>query len=440
MVTLIHLSDIHFSRRDDYSQFDLDQQIRRAILEDLVKRPTVATRYDGVLITGDIAFGGKLEDYKRAQDWLNELFSQTGTSPENTYVVPGNHDVDRDFVKPEFPLWDSHARIRREPNPNTWNDIVAKQLKEDPLHSLLAPLEQYNNFAQGYDCQTLPNQLAWTHFLNAPLSDGTRLRLHGLNSALISDGGDCSGNLLLSSFQTSHLEHTPGVVDLTMCHHPPEWLMDKSHVRDALRAFASITLFGHEHTTRVEGDRKQVRMFAGAVQPSRRDLGWLPTFHVLEVDVVNSDDKRSLVVRVHTREFSQYFRFDARRTEDDREVDEHRIPLPDAQAGGSIGTQIFSNFHGVTTPVSPQAMPSAEHVQGARRELLVHFFRLGTPLRFAAAAEAGLIRDGDDSLHPQAMWAEVFRRAENENVLALFWSAVARHSPALRSLQNPFEK
>jgi integrase len=41
MITLIHLSDIHFSPRDDLSQFDLDQQIRRAVLEDLEQKPSV---------------------------------------------------------------------------------------------------------------------------------------------------------------------------------------------------------------------------------------------------------------------------------------------------------------------------------------------------------------------------------------------------------------
>jgi hypothetical protein len=35
MITLVHLSDIHFSPRDNLSQFDLDQQIRRALLNDL---------------------------------------------------------------------------------------------------------------------------------------------------------------------------------------------------------------------------------------------------------------------------------------------------------------------------------------------------------------------------------------------------------------------
>ena len=433
MVTFIHLSDIHFSQRDNSSQYDLDQQIRRAILEDLERRPGGDHGYKGVLVTGDIAFGGEKEEYKTAQTWLDEVFRATGTTADTAYVVPGNHDVDRRFVQPEFPLWDSHARIRKEPSASVWNDVIAKQLQKDPLHSLLAPLEQYNNFAQGYDCRTLPDELAWTHVLKTPMSDGTRIRLHGLNSALISDGDDAPGRMLVSQFQTSRFCRTAGIVDVVMCHHPPDWLMDKTAVREALRAFAPVALFGHEHDARIVADKKQVQLFAGAVQPSRRDPGWLPTYHVLQLEVENHNSERVLAVRIHTREFRRDFRFYARHNEDDVPVDEHFIPLPPMASPGSVVGP--SSGPPMTTP-QPH---SEEHVEGARRQLLVHFFRLGTPLRFAAAGEAGLVRDGDDSLHPQVMWAQVFRRAEEEQRLGRFWTAVARHSPALSELRNPFD-
>jgi hypothetical protein len=75
----------------------------------------------------------------------------------------------------------------------------------------------------------------------------------------------------------------------------------------------------------------------------------------------------------------------------------------------------------------------------AKRELLVYFFRLGTPDRYSAANEAGLLRDGDDALPPQAMWAEVFRRATEETQgLVKFWTAVASRTQALKGSPNPF--
>jgi 3',5'-cyclic AMP phosphodiesterase CpdA len=443
MITLVHLSDIHFSPRDNLSQFDLDQQIRRALLEDLETKPANGADYDGILITGDIAFGGLQDEYKTAQRWLDEVFIKTGASAATTYMVPGNHDVDRSYLEPEFPLWDSHVRLRTAADPVVWRDSIAKQLQKDPLASLLAPLKGYNDFAQGYDCRTKPDRLAWHRVFHKTLDDGRSIHLHGLNSALISDRGDAPGNLLVSEFQTSHFAHIPGVVNLVLCHHPPEWLMDKSSLRDALRTFAPVALFGHEHSTRVAPDAKQVQLFAGAVQPSRRDPGdWLPTYHVLQLSIDGDDSQWELAIRINTREYDkQNFKFRARRNEDDQPFDEHRLkvalwtpPVPQTLVVRVASPTPCST---VNEPLDEAAMPTS--TDNAQRELLVHFFRLGTPDRYAAAGEAGLLRDGDDSMQPQAMWAEVFRRATIEpEGLAKFWYAVASRASELKGSKNPF--
>lgn len=444
MITLVHLSDIHFSPRDDLSQFDLDQQIRKALLEDLQQKPADGANYDGVLITGDIAYGGKQDDYKKAQLFLNEIFNRTGTSASRTYMIPGNHDIDRDYVEPEFPLWASHVGLRESKDPVIWRDVIAKQLQRDPLHSMLAPLKGYNDFAQGYDCLTNPEQLAWHRIFPEKLDDGRAVRLHGLNSALISDKGDAPGNLLVSEFQTSHFEHTPGVVDVALCHHPPEWLMDKAALRNALRTFAPVALFGHEHSTRIIPDDKQVQLFAGAVQPSRRDAAdWLPTYHIVQLGVDGPEDNRELVVRIHTREFDESnYKFRPRRNERDEKVDEHRLALDPWTAPisevkiveCSPAPEVCS-----TVDVKSAELSMPTQTDTAKRELLVHFFRLGTPDRYAAANEAGLLRDGDDALPPQTMWAEVFRRASEESHgLSKFWTAVASRTAALKNTPNPF--
>src|SRR6202043_1729106 len=112
--------------------------------------------------------------------------------------VPGNHDVSRDFVTPDPPLWDFHYRLRRETSPVVWRDIVYTQLQKDPLHSMLAPLGAYNSFAQGFECATSAKTLAWNRVFDKTLEQDVRVRLHGLNSALISDEADAPGKLLLS--------------------------------------------------------------------------------------------------------------------------------------------------------------------------------------------------------------------------------------------------
>jgi hypothetical protein len=458
MLTFLHLSDIHFINRDHGTQFDLDQQIRRALLEDVAIKPAGGAGYDGVLITGDIAYGGQQNEYKRAKEFLDNLFVRSGDLATNTYMVPGNHDVDRAYVDPDLPLWAAHTKLRESNDPAVWRDHIYKQLVKDPQRSLLAPLKAYNDFAQGYGCFSgmVPStkagepdipQLAWQRTFKTPLEDGTLVRLNGLNSALISDSGDAPGKLLVSDFQSSHFQHTATVVDVVMCHHPPEWLMDKAHIRNVLRTFAPIALFGHEHDTRVTADGKEVRLFAGAVQPSRRDpAGWLPTYHIVQLSIATTGAKRELVVRIHTREFTNTapIRFRPRRNEHELTVDEYRLELPPVQRPAA--TEAISiastpvrelplggaNVMSATEPKAPTPAETAQH------ELLVYFFQLRTPQRYEAAFKAALLRDGDDALDPQVMWAEVFRRAHDENKLSALWTAVAAHTPAMKGKPNPF--
>jgi predicted MPP superfamily phosphohydrolase len=448
VLTFVHLSDIHFVDRDHGTQFDLGRQIRATLLDDLAAKPSGTAGYDALLITGDIAFSGKKADFERAKAFLEDVFARTGIKPTQTYMVPGNHDVDRDFVGPKLPLWASHESIRKSTHPVEWQDIIYTQLKKDPLHSLLAPLGAYNDFAQGYACDSTPENLAWTRPFEKRLEGDIRVQLHGLNSALISDAADAPGRLLVSEYQTSHFTHAHDTVDVVLCHHPPDWLLDKQHVREVVDGFAKIALFGHEHATRIVPGKTHLQLFAGAVEPSARDAGhWVPTYHILQLSVAG-DAERELVVKVHTREFSKSkgYRFHPRLNEEDELIDEHRVRFkrrrqaPPSSIEGPVASIGAAEPASASQGTMTFGDSDSSENEVAQRELLVHFFRLGTPLRFLAATEANLIRDGDDTMEPRVMWAQVFRRAVDEGKLADFWSAVAKHSTELRDRQNPFTR
>ena len=442
MLTFIHLSDIHFSSGDDGSQFDLNQQIRRALLADLATRPANGVGYDALLITGDIAYSGKKEEYETAKQFLEEVYSRTGLSMNETYVVPGNHDVDRAHVQPTFPLWASHAEIRQHENPIHWRAIIQTQLQKDPSGLMLAPLRAYNDFAQGCGCSTTADELAWNLEFPRPLEFDFKVRLFGLNSALISDAADAPAKLLVSEFQTTKLCDALGEVNVVMSHHPPDWLMDKAELRKVLRRFAPLTLFGHEHSVRLQSDEKQVQLFAGALQPDRDGADWFPTYHVLQLAIDGTKEQPQLRVRVHTREFHN-FSFRAWRNENDETIFERHLPVqpwtpPAAQVETAPAATPPLIIDSAATMPPPEAQTANMSATDAKRELLVHFFQLRTPQRYEAAFKAGLLRDGDDALDPQVMWAEVFRRAEAEKKFGAFWTAIAAHTPVMMQNPNPF--
>jgi predicted phosphodiesterase len=446
MLTFIHVSDIHFSSSDNASQFDLNQQIRHALLSDLASKPANGASYDGLLVGGDIAYSGKKEEYETAKTWLGEVYQRTGLSMKRTYVVPGNHDVDRAHVQPTFPLWASHEDIRRNANSVHWRATIETQLKRDPAHLLLAPLRTYNDFAQGCGCQTTAIDLSWSLDFPIALEGGFVIRIRGLNSAIISDAADAPAKLLVSEFQTATLRDTPGVINVVMSHYPPDWLMDKASLRQALRRFAPVVLFGHEHNARVLPDDKQVQLFAGALQPERDAPDWLPTYHILQLAITGTAERPELLVRVHTREFHNYG-FRAFRFEDGQTVLERRLlvtpytppaeplkPMLAQPAASSVKSDLkMAEAENVNVNVNANTL-----MLDAERELLTYFFELPTPRRYEAAFNVGLLRDGDDALDPQAMWAEVFRRAGEENQLGNFWNAVADHTPSMKEKPNPF--
>lgn len=71
---------------------------------------------------------------------------------------------------------------------------------QDPF-DFLAALREYRAFAATYECPTDAKALAWVHVLgdNRVLEDGSLVRVHGLNTALLSDGDDAKANLLLGA-------------------------------------------------------------------------------------------------------------------------------------------------------------------------------------------------------------------------------------------------
>ena len=111
------------------------------------------------------------------------------------------HDVNQKIVYRSSSLWDLHQALRdRKLSAEDRLTSLAGKLK-DPTLDFLAAQKEYVAFAQEYGCPTSCKELAWVLFLNVKktLEDGTSLRFHGLNLAILSDGADTKANLLLGA-------------------------------------------------------------------------------------------------------------------------------------------------------------------------------------------------------------------------------------------------
>jgi len=441
MLTLLHLSDLHFATADAGTQFDRDVEIRTALVRDLGLEGR--TNFDALLVTGDIAYHGKTKEFERANQWFDEVRNSVGLPAESLFVIPGNHDVNREHVGDKSVVLDSHTKIRGITDSRTRDADVEAKLK-DTSFDFLRSLSEYRNFAATHDCPTSATALAWNLQLTKPLDDGTPVRLHGLNSALLSDKLDEKANLLVTPFQFNHLAASSGCVEIVMCHHPCTWLMDGNDVEDCYRRYASLIMTGHEHQSRCFRQGNSLQVCAGAVHPSRGEASWQPSYNVIRLSIESTPEKRALVIEVETRNWHKTDRtfvaapwsgFPSGRFT-------HRQDLTLVRIAQS--QKIHDN--NVATPAAPELLPVPEQqpipndvaFASGRRKLIVHFFRLGIIPRYEIVRLVGIYEESDEALEGQARWARMFERAEQNQKLPALWTAIANRDDSLVGVPNPF--
>ncbi len=91
-VRFLHLSDLHL-RPAPGKRYDQGRVLKGLI--SFLSRDRSDFPLDLIFITGDLAFAGAAEEYAVVEQFLTDLLGATGVPPEQVFVVPGNHDVDR---------------------------------------------------------------------------------------------------------------------------------------------------------------------------------------------------------------------------------------------------------------------------------------------------------------------------------------------------------
>ena len=303
---LLHLSDIHFRSPDcENPTTDRNQPYRTLLAQDAVELCREGGSVDAILVGGDIAYKGDPAEYKVARAWLLDLAHQCGCHPEGIYVVPGNHDIDREVCAKSLTICIAQDAIAKASD-DARESMMSRQLADRTFgQALFQPLAAYNEFAAGFDCSVYPELPFW--FDEVELDGGVRLRLFGLTSTLISgfgDRDDAPGRLYLGRLQTV-LNPEPDVVNLVLCHHPPSWFSDRDDTDDNVNDRAKLQFFGHEHRQRCTPTPTYMRFQAGAVNPDVQERDWKPGYNLLDISVLGEGLNRTLDVRAYVRHFQK---------------------------------------------------------------------------------------------------------------------------------------
>jgi len=256
----LHLSDLHFGHGDKTYGWD-QKTVLSLLLQDVRKALTdwpELPRPQAILLTGDIAFSGGTisgSEYHDAQKFLADLVEILKIDRDKVFLVPGNHDVQRDVAK-----------------------ILVERVRTDPgeLDSILDSRKQraqlfnrQGNFKRFADAFARRDLDGWIHSIAVP--DFGDITLVGLNTALVSNDDLDQGKLILAGKQRNLLSTAKGRVRLLLTHHPFEggWLNDESSLRSTAEGRIAMHLCGHMHDPRVDlvsraGGDHHIRVVAAA--------------------------------------------------------------------------------------------------------------------------------------------------------------------------------
>ena len=375
------------------------------MLQDISAQVKALGDVDAILVTGDIAYRGHSDEYKAAITWFDEVARAAGCRKERVYVVPGNHDVDRSIIEQDEEVRCAQKAILHAPDEQAKERALDAQLgHDDSAAAMFRPMAAYNDIAKRYDCQIYPSREFWDHLLR--IDEQTVLRLRGLTSTLLSgiEGDDRVRVTLFMGARQLSVGPKPGVVNLVMAHHPPDWMFDQATVENRLLGAPNIVLFGHKHQQQVRRDVDGFMMFsAGSVNPDRYEQGWKPAYNFIRITIDGDDETRAAMVRVWQREWQDNPNGFRPKVNLERETPyfDHQISVVGVsmeEAANGEPSKVLAE--GGMTPVNDQdGSPASEDVsvQGpVERNLNTRFWDLRSDKRRQVMIEMGEI--GEDEV------------------------------------------
>jgi hypothetical protein len=260
VVAVIHLSDLHFRENQNWLSDKVDR-ISGAIWSE-----EPSTMLYLVLVSGDIAFSGKLEEYKAARQFLDALLSSffaRSVKPDvKISIIPGNHDCD--FTK--------GSDARQFIVENVGQRVSTFDPAGDIAAQCLNVQLNYRNFHTDLTKQPISEGVGSFASVEYIPVEGLKLRLNMLNTAWMSTIQEQQGRLYFPITCASPLLQPGQSSDLalTMLHHPFNWLENNNAraLREIVEKSSDVILTGHEHVPAIyskEGLSDNLLYLEGAI-------------------------------------------------------------------------------------------------------------------------------------------------------------------------------
>jgi hypothetical protein len=137
---ILHLSDLHLSPKH-FNDFSI---VRGALLERIKAQVDLSGAPDLVVFSGDLVqAGASVDDFEYAQrEFIDPVLSAAKVKPDRFFIVPGNHDIDRDSVRQELELEQGLKSSLKDRT--SLNNFIDKNRPKTSYHfARLAPYYEY---------------------------------------------------------------------------------------------------------------------------------------------------------------------------------------------------------------------------------------------------------------------------------------------------------
>ncbi len=239
---ILHISDLHINSQENFD--------RSVVLDPLIER-IEEDRRNGlqpeiIIMSGDVAYSGKEEEYALAKTFFDKLLSTLKLPAERLFIVPGNHDTDcNEYAQGELLFFKGMREL---------NALLENKKHRDRY---FAGMENYFHFIEtNYKHLTSRHGrlVPFVTLYNARCKK--RIGLMGLNSAWMCRKSSETEreNIAIGEYQIKNAKEElleNGELDLVISvfHHPLDWLLeiDESSCRTNFKAPDLLLLSGHLH-------------------------------------------------------------------------------------------------------------------------------------------------------------------------------------------------
>lgn len=232
-ILLLHLSDIHFKLSNNYL---LDKEV--ALFEAM---RNYLAEYDHVflVISGDIAYSGKEEEYKIAHAFISKLKGNLESYSSKTItsiIIPGNHDCD-------FAL-DNKARKN---SINAIQRLGELSIDDSVVEQCLCVQENYRKFVAANSEQPIfSDGLTYIYRLTI---GSKHVHFHCYNTAYLSEIKEQPGKMYFPITKYDDGLFTKADIVISQFHHPFHWLVptNRREFMTHIHKVSDFYLTGHEH-------------------------------------------------------------------------------------------------------------------------------------------------------------------------------------------------